>query len=328
MLLDMGALWNREDVRANAIAAVNRSTRDTDVMGWYEESRVIGVIFTELGQTEAKLAVNAISRKVTDALYKAFTVLEVNEVRIIFHVFPEDWAESDSVSPATSTLQLILELHRKGLEREFGAKRVIDLAGSAVGILVLSPLLLLIAMAVKLTSRGPVLFRQERIGRGGKRFTFFKFRSMYVNTDYELHREYVYRFIEGTSEGAPRIGKQVAIYKLTSDPRITPLGRILRKTSMDELPQLLNVLLGDMSLVGPRPPVTYEFEKYRLWHRQRLSVVKPGITGLWQVEGRSRVKFDDMVRLDLTYIRSWSLWLDIKILLRTPRAVFLGEGAC
>ena len=117
-------------------------------------------------------------------------------------------------------------------------------------------------------------------------------------------------------------------YKLTADPRITPLGKLLRKTSLDELPQFFNVLTGEMSLVGPRPPVTYEFESYDLWHKQRLLAVKPGITGLWQVDGRSRMKFDDMVRLDIKYARSWSLWLDLKVLLQTPPAVLSGDGAC
>jgi lipopolysaccharide/colanic/teichoic acid biosynthesis glycosyltransferase len=115
---------------------------------------------------------------------------------------------------------------------------------------------------------------------------------------------------------------------LTTDPRITPVRRFLRNTSLDELPQFLNVLIGHMSLVGPRPPVSYEFERYDLWHKQRLLAVKPGITGLWQVDGRSRVKFDEMVRLDIRYARSWSLWLDLKILLQTPRVVLSGIGAC
>jgi lipopolysaccharide/colanic/teichoic acid biosynthesis glycosyltransferase len=137
----------------------------------------------------------------------------------------------------------------------------------------------------------------------------------------------VTRFIVGSSS-TETAGTHQKLYKLTADPRITPVGRFLRNTSLDELPQFLNVLLGDMSLVGPRPPVTYEFERYDLWHKQRLLAVKPGITGLWQVDGRSRVKFDDMVRLDIRYARSWSLWLDLKILLQTPRAVLSGRGAC
>jgi lipopolysaccharide/colanic/teichoic acid biosynthesis glycosyltransferase len=151
---------------------------------------------------------------------------------------------------------------------------------------------------------------------------------MYVNSDSRIHQEYVTRFIVGESDTQQTTASHTKIYKLTSDPRITPVGRILRTTSLDELPQFLNVLLGDMSLVGPRPPVTYEYERYDLWHKQRLLGVKPGITGLWQVDGRSRVKFEEMVRLDIRYARRWSLWLDIKILLQTPRAVVSGSGAC
>jgi lipopolysaccharide/colanic/teichoic acid biosynthesis glycosyltransferase len=137
----------------------------------------------------------------------------------------------------------------------------------------------------------------------------------------------VQQLIAGKANKQPMNGNSQGVYKLTKDPRITRVGAFLRKTSMDELPQLLNVLKGEMSLVGPRPPIPYEVEAYDIWHRRRLLEAKPGITGLWQVCGRSRVNFDDMVRLDLQYARTWSLWVDIKILLRTPGAVLLGAGA-
>jgi lipopolysaccharide/colanic/teichoic acid biosynthesis glycosyltransferase len=149
---------------------------------------------------------------------------------------------------------------------------------------------------------------------------------MYAKNDPAIHQEYVRQLIAG-GPGAEQNGRDSKVYKLTNDPRVTAVGKFLRRTSLDELPQLLNVLKGEMSLVGPRPPVPYEFDCYDIWHRRRLQTVKPGITGMWQVAGRSRVSFDEMVRLDLEYARSWSLWLDIKILLRTPRAVFSGEGA-
>jgi lipopolysaccharide/colanic/teichoic acid biosynthesis glycosyltransferase len=181
--------------------------------------------------------------------------------------------------------------------------------------------MLAIALAVKLTSPGPILFRQKRIGRCGVPFTFLKFRTMYQGNDVKMHQEFVTRFIRG------ELVPVSTHFKLTSDPRVTRLGVVLRKTSLDELPQFLNVLLGDMSLVGPRPPIPYELESYQLWHRRRVTDVKPGITGLWQVTGRSRVTFDEMVRLDLRYARSWSLWLDLRILLVTPRAVLSGTGA-
>jgi len=207
-------------------------------------------------------------------------------------------------------------------------KRMIDMAGSMAVLILCLPLLALIALVVKLTSRGPVLFRQPRLGQYGRKFTFLKFRSMYVNSESKIHEEYVKQFITGAAGTEQSNGTEQKLYKLTADPRITPVGRILRSTSLDELPQLFNVLAGEMSLVGPRPPLSYEYDRYDLWHKQRLLAVKPGITGLWQVDGRSRVKFDEMVRLDIRYARTWSLWLDIKILMRTPRAVVTGSGAC
>jgi lipopolysaccharide/colanic/teichoic acid biosynthesis glycosyltransferase len=204
---------------------------------------------------------------------------------------------------------------------------VIDIVGSSVLLLFLSPLLAAIALVIKLTSKGPVLFRQERLGQFGTSFKCLKFRTMHVNNDPRIHQEYVQQFIAGKS-GCENVdpGKPV-VYKLTNDPRVTTIGRFLRKTSLDEFPQFWNVLRGEMSLVGPRPPVAYEFEAYDIWHRRRVLELKPGVTGLWQVSGRSRMCFDDMVRLDLRYSQSWSLWLDLRILMATPRAVLGGDGA-
>ena len=202
-----------------------------------------------------------------------------------------------------------------------------DICGSLAALVVFSPVLAVIAASIKLTSRGPVLFRQQRIGQFGRRFTFLKFRSMHSNTDSRIHEEYVQWFISGANGSGQGAHTVSATFKLTADPRITPVGKFLRKTSLDELPQLLNVLSGEMSLVGPRPPIPYEFQRYRVWHKGRLLAVKPGITGLWQVEGRSRVTFDEMVRMDLKYANSRSLWVDLKLLFRTPAAAFSGKGA-
>jgi lipopolysaccharide/colanic/teichoic acid biosynthesis glycosyltransferase len=185
-----------------------------------------------------------------------------------------------------------------------------------------------IAAAIKLTSKGSILFRQQRIGEHGVPFTFLKFRTMYINNDSSQHQEYVRQLIAGQAVKHPTNGKGEGVFKLTNDSRITPVGSFLRRTSLDELPQFINVLRGEMSLVGPRPAVTYEVEAYATWHRRRLLEAKPGITGLWQVQGRSRVGFDDMVRLDLRYARNCSPWLDLKILLQTPKAVIAGDGAC
>jgi len=154
-----------------------------------------------------------------------------------------------------------------------------------------------------------------------------KFRTMHTNVDDTLHHDYVTKFIKASVNAATDTGKP-ALFKMANDPRVTPIGHFLRKTSLDELPQLWNVLRGDMSLVGPRPPLPYEVELYKPWHCRRVVDAKPGITGLWQVTGRSRTTFDEMVRLDLRYARTRSLWTDIKILLQTPAAVIAGKGAC
>jgi exopolysaccharide biosynthesis polyprenyl glycosylphosphotransferase len=201
-------------------------------------------------------------------------------------------------------------------------KRLMDVVGSAAALLILSPVFFLVALLVKLSSKGPVFFKQERLGQFGKPFTFLKFRSMYANNDRKIHQEFIKRVIKGEHDGKTEGGGSKSVYKMTNDPRITRIGRFLRRTSLDELPQFINVLRGDMSLVGPRPPIAYECEVYDIWHRRRVLEVRPGITGLWQVKGRSRIRFDDMVRLDLQYARTWSLWLDIRILWQTPRALF------
>ena len=198
--------------------------------------------------------------------------------------------------------------------------------GAATALLLLSPFLIVIAAVIKLTSKGPILFRQQRLGQYGLHFTFLKFRSMHHKNDATIHRDYVRRLISA-KENPRHADDPEKVYKLNDDPRVTAFGRLLRKTSLDELPQFINVLKGEMSLVGPRPPIPYEAEAYDIWHRRRFLEIKPGITGLWQVEGRSRVKFDDMVRLDIRYAKTWSPWLDIKILLKTPGAVFRGAGA-
>jgi lipopolysaccharide/colanic/teichoic acid biosynthesis glycosyltransferase len=193
-------------------------------------------------------------------------------------------------------------------------------------LILLSPLFIAIAVVIKLMSKGPVFFKQVRVGQYGVKFTFLKFRSMYSQSNPKIHQDFVRRLISG-KEDCTVPDNNRGVYKIQNDPRVTLVGRFLRKTSLDELPQFFNVLKGEMSLVGPRPPIPYEVDAYEIWHRRRFLGVKPGITGLWQVEGRSRIKFDEMVRLDLRYALTWSPWLDIKILLRTPHAVLRGNGA-
>jgi lipopolysaccharide/colanic/teichoic acid biosynthesis glycosyltransferase len=201
-------------------------------------------------------------------------------------------------------------------------KRAEDIVGSFFLIILFSPLFVIISVLIKLTSKGPVFFTQTRIGRGGRPFKFIKFRSMSTGNDCSIHREYIKKLIQGEQGGGS--AKSSEVYKIKNDPRVTSIGKILRKTSLDEIPQFFNVLRGDMSLVGPRPPIPYEMESYHIWHLRRVLEIKPGITGFWQVAGRSTTTFDTMVRMDLQYITRWSLWWDIELILRTPLAVFKG----
>jgi exopolysaccharide biosynthesis polyprenyl glycosylphosphotransferase len=203
-------------------------------------------------------------------------------------------------------------------------KRASDIVIALIALALFLPVWLIIALLVKWNSRGPVFFKQERVGMDGRLFLVYKYRTMHVNSDDRVHQEYQRKFIAGHAEANLGDARRPA-YKLPSDPRITRVGRWLRRTSLDEVPQLFNVLLGDMSVVGPRPPITYEVEAYELAHRRRLDM-KPGLTGLWQVSGRNRLPFDEMVRLDLFYIENWSLLLDLKIILRTVLVILRGDG--
>jgi exopolysaccharide biosynthesis polyprenyl glycosylphosphotransferase len=212
-------------------------------------------------------------------------------------------------------------------------KRVFDLAVATTALMLLAPFLLLLALAIRVSSRGPVLFRQTRVGLQGKPFTFLKFRSMRAQSGTDIHRRFTADWIYGRTGPAGRSVGAAAfppvplpvVHKITRDPRVTPIGRILRRTSLDELPQLWNVLRGDMSIVGPRPPIPYEYDRYTEWHKRRLEVL-PGITGLWQVSGRNALSFDDMVRLDIEYIENWSLEEDIRILLKTVPVLLFGRA--
>ena len=205
-------------------------------------------------------------------------------------------------------------------------KRVSDIVIAAAAILLSSPVWLLAALLIKLGSRGPVLFKQERVGMDGRIFLCYKFRTMQAGADENVHREVYEKNIAGGEDANAGSDEKPVFGKVRNDPRVTGVGKFLRRSSLDELPQLLNVLIGDMSIVGPRPPIPYEVEAYELWHRRRLDM-KPGITGLWQVSGRNRLSFDEMVRIDIYYIENWSLWLDLKVIFLTLPAVLRGDGA-
>ena len=304
---------------------ISEVTRETDVMGWYVQNRILGIIGTEIGDTSPQQVQLRFLEKLRTALQNRLGVARAASITVSFHFFPEQLTDEDSDHSAN--IMLYPEIRKRQAHRRFafGIKRMMDVTGSAAALLFLTPVFAAIGIAIKLTSKGPVLFRQERLGEGGKPFEFLKFRSMRTDCDSKIHETSDNQFICGQVSGDS--GDHKTVFKIQSDPRVTKVGQFLRKTSLDELPQFWNVLVGEMSLVGPRPPLAYEYRAYNVWHRRRVLEVKPGITGLWQVKGRSRTRFDDMVRLDLKYARGWSIWLDLKILAQTPGAVLTGEGA-
>jgi exopolysaccharide biosynthesis polyprenyl glycosylphosphotransferase len=329
MLVDTGDTLASErngKVLLQILHALAFATRETDVRGWYTRNLAVGVMFTEITLDEKKQILSTMLDRVNEALRHHLTFEQFSQIKLSFHLFPEDWDHQTPDGPSNRALYPDLA-SGDGRKSSRMMKRAMDVTGSLAALLIFSPLFLVIAALVKLTSKGPVLFRQVRIGQFGKPFTFLKFRSMYVNNDASKHQEYVKQLIAGQADRKGGDGASEGVFKLTDDPRITEIGKFLRRTSLDELPQFFNVLIGEMSLVGPRPPISYEVEAYDLWHRRRLLEAKPGITGLWQVNGRCRVEFDEMVRLDLQYAKTWSPWLDVKILARTPKAMVVGEGA-
>jgi lipopolysaccharide/colanic/teichoic acid biosynthesis glycosyltransferase len=310
----------RKAILQKVFERLHNSIRETDTIGWYKSDGVLAIIFSEIAGCDRNL-IDTLGRKVTTALGTMSDPHASASIRTAVHVFPRDAATH--IGPGEFTLYPDFPHHATTRRFSDVLKRTTDITGSFVALLSLGPLMALIALAVKLSSPGPVVFRQERVGQCATTFILFKFRTMYAGSDATIHKDYVTKFICG---GEPN-GNKAAVYKITDDPRVTPLGRFLRKTSLDELPQLFNVLRGDMSLVGPRPPVPYEMSHYATWHRRRVLEAKPGMTGLWQVTGRSRTSFDEMVRLDLKYVSQRSLWLDLKIILCTPKAVLMGGGA-
>jgi lipopolysaccharide/colanic/teichoic acid biosynthesis glycosyltransferase len=326
MLLDGGHCLPSDRsgrVLGKILSALSLATRETDVTGWYKNHSIVGVMFTDISADDRESILGTMMSRVSETLRNNLSLERFSQIRLSMHVFPEEWNQDSTHANPT----LYPDFVNRNQAQKFGrmAKRGIDIAGSAAALVLLSPIFLAVAALVKLSSRGPVLFKQERLGQFGKTFTFLKFRSMYANNDRRIHQEFMKRVIKGDHDGRAHGGSK-SVYKMTNDPRITRIGWLLRRTSLDELPQFINVLRGDMSLVGPRPPIAYECQEYDIWHRRRVLEVKPGITGLWQIRGRSRIRFDDMVRLDLQYVRTWSLWLDMQILMQTPRALFSDDA--
>ena len=331
MVIDISDLLEQQGNRRSAktrkiqiiqktIEALHTETRSIDIKGWHLTGRSIGVLFTEFA-TDSHLLIRD---KVREKLAKIFSAKNVTNIKITNH-----WYPSKEENTSSEYNQLFYPEYGSGSlmkSSAMTAKRVLDIFGACFGLLFFSPILIVSSVLIKVTSPGPIFFRQERVGKGGKTFKIFKFRTMEVNNCDNTHQEYMKNFIKGCAEGvSDETGKKV--FKLVNDPRITPIGNFLRRTSLDEVPQFINVLLGNMSLVGPRPPIPYEVSEYDLWHRRRVLEIKPGITGFWQIEGRSTTNFDGMVRMDIKYITNWSLALDIKMILMTPFALFKAKGA-
>jgi lipopolysaccharide/colanic/teichoic acid biosynthesis glycosyltransferase len=299
------------------LVSIKRDTRETDLKGWVN-GNIFGLLMLDTDGPGAykcvELLTNGKDGTVGDVLTGTYPDRLFNEILEKTGAEPRIFSLESLETESDLPLPQIL-------------KRGLDILGALLGIICLSPIMLITAVAIKLTSPGPVIFRQTRMGKRGKHFSFLKFRSMTAGNDDRVHREYVLKLIDGQHAQLNQGQQDKPLYKLKHDTRITPVGRIIRKLSLDELPQLFNVLKGEMSLVGPRPPIPYEVENYKAWHLRRILEVKPGITGLWQVEGRSQTSFDDMVRLDIRYVQTWSLWLDLKILFKTVREVLFPKGA-
>src|ERR1700730_5253234 len=284
MLIDSKGMKQRKGdiaLMGKIARILNDTIRETDLAGWFEAGSVLGVIFTELGVTDVSAAVKIIESKVTVGLQKAFKPAQLSNFQLSFYAFPDAWEGNGTGRPVDAALYPDLFEVEKKKKLSLLIKRVMDFGGSAAALLVLSPAFLALAALIKLTSEGPIFFRPQRVGPFGLPFVFLQFRSMDVSTDATIHKEFVRKFIAGQAADSRAGANEKVIYKITNDPRVTWIGRIMRRTSLDEIPQFWNVLVGEMSLVGPRPPIPYEIEAYDIWHRRRLLESKPGITGLW-----------------------------------------------
>ena len=318
LLVDRGDSFSEGGPWVSILRAMAAVKRGVDAVGWLEQGTVLGLLLPEASGQRALKVMHRLRHEI--AMRLGDSALAALSVRLYAH-----GVEPEPGGAALPPVDLLLDafVPRRNQPWRDGAKRGLDILGSLVFLTLFAPVLLAIVAVVKWTSPGPALYRQVRVGRRGEPFSMLKFRTMYVNAGHGIHQDFVTQFIKSSGH-QPRTGNEV--FKLTNDPRITPPGRVIRKTSLDELPQFWNVLRGDMSLVGPRPPLPFEVEQYQPWHRRRVLEAKPGVTGPWQVNGRSRATFDEMVRLDLRYARTHSLWTDIKILAATPRAMV--KGAC
>jgi len=302
-------------INMRAILDVIRTkTRDTDISGFINH-KTIGVLLPDTDEKGAN--------KLCEKLVNGNPQFSATTSSYPDHIF-ESLEKIGSIQPDAHPFELKDSMDNFWFKLFF--KRAVDIVGSIIGILLLAPVMLMTALIIKVTSPGPVIFSQIRLGKKGIPFKFYKFRSMHVDMDDKIHREYIQNFINGHHAKINQGDAKEPFYKMKADPRITRIGRFIRKTSIDEIPQFFNVLKGDMSLVGPRPPLSYEAEKYQSWHLRRIVDMKPGITGLWQIAGRSFTEWDDSVRLDIRYIQNWSLIMDLKILFKTVETVLWCRG--
>jgi lipopolysaccharide/colanic/teichoic acid biosynthesis glycosyltransferase len=318
MLVSLKASSTRRGRWVDLVETLSQTTLDADVTGWFVQGTVFGVI-RSLANSAPHEAAASLGDTVKRELLRGLAPDNLDGCAIRLEVYSP---HADAIPPILVETE---RERRKGQElARNAAKRALDVAGSTAFLIAFSPVFLAVAALVKLTSKGPIFFRQQRVGAAGRPFLMIKFRTMRVNADHLIHQQYMEQFIQSRDRAGS--GTNV-VFKIVDDPRVTPFGHFLRRSSLDEFPQFWNVLRGEMSLVGPRPPIPFEVARYKPWHRRRVLDTKPGITGLWQVTGRSRTTFDEMVRLDLRYARSHSVWTDLKILLATPRAVLSGKGA-
>lgn len=316
-LFQLDTAHNAGPISSGELLEILRSAkRETDVVGSLGEGR-IALLLPDTNKEGANV--------LTERIVKGTGVSGLTAVTASYpdEVFVSLLQDTDQ---ATDSAPISADEHPLQEEPSYGLKRAIDIIGALVALVLFSPVMLITAIVIAMTSPGPVIFRQTRIGKKGMPFEFYKFRSMRNDADDSIHREYVEKLIQGNLQEINNGSAEKPYYKMTCDPRVTGVGKFIRRTHIDELPQLFNVLKGDMSLVGPRPGLPYEVEKYEYWHLRRILEIKPGITCLWQVNGHNATSFDDMVRLDIRYVRECSLLLDLSILLKTVKVVLTRIG--
>lgn len=289
-------------------------------VGWFTTGKSMGVLIHGVSQDGA----DELCDKINHVISGILTSCRITTVKYLSYMFPGEKTSGDSRLIVMNKL-VYKNWHTTAMRFVSAVlKRSIDVVGSIVGLLLFLPCFIIIPIVIKCTSQGPVFFSQKRVGQYGKVFTCLKFRTMRQSNDDSIHKEFIKKFINDASGAAA--GREKTGFKIENDPRVTVIGKFLRKTSLDELPQFINVLFGNMSIVGPRPAIPYEVNEYHTWHCRRVFEMKPGITGFWQVKGRSQTDFTNMVRMDIQYIKQWSPLFDLRLIFSTPAVMVTGRG--